>query len=292
MSAADSWMPLHIGRYLSDTMHLTGPEHGAYMLLLMHYWGHGPLPDDDVLLSRIARTGVGIWRKRIGPVVRAFFARGEDGLLHQKRADIERDKATDIMAKRQRAGLARHGITAPDEGGPTTNGAGGAANGSANGQHAGSKSASTRPAHAQQTASTSPANGQHVLQQNASTTHARARATLTPTEEEDSPHPSGGPPRRRESIANDWGPSQHGEAKAASCGITDLAAEVRRFRDHHLAHGSRMADWDAAWRSWCDKAVRFRAPKDHRFSPGRRGALEALGLLDEGDPVDMDRILQ
>lgn len=39
-----------------------------------------------------------------------------------------------------------------------------------------------------------------------------------------------------------------------------LDAEVEKFRNHHLSHGSRMADWDAAWRTWFRKAVEF-APR-------------------------------
>jgi uncharacterized protein DUF1376 len=70
MSAADSWMPLYIGRYLGDTMHLKGPEHGAYLLLIMHYWSSGPLEDDDETLAAIARTELAEWRRRIGRVVR------------------------------------------------------------------------------------------------------------------------------------------------------------------------------------------------------------------------------
>jgi len=48
-------MPWHIGDYLGDTMHLTTLEHGAYCLLIMHYWRTGPLPNDDRMLADLAK---------------------------------------------------------------------------------------------------------------------------------------------------------------------------------------------------------------------------------------------
>jgi uncharacterized protein YdaU (DUF1376 family) len=100
-------MPLYVGRYLADTGHLTVCEHGAYVLLLMHYWCNGPLPDDDKQLSTIARTERKAWDKVVGPALRPFF-RAIDGKLHQKRSDIELAKAKDISAKKRAAAMTRH----------------------------------------------------------------------------------------------------------------------------------------------------------------------------------------
>ncbi len=106
MKKPDTWMPLYIGDYLGDTMHLTTQQHGAYMLLLMHYWRAGPLPDDDQALSGIARLDRATWKRAVAPVIRPFF-RAAGGLLHQKRMDTERAGAQAIIEKRRKAANTR-----------------------------------------------------------------------------------------------------------------------------------------------------------------------------------------
>jgi uncharacterized protein YdaU (DUF1376 family) len=106
MSKPDTWMPLYIGDYLADTMHLTAQEHGAYLLLLMHYWRTGPLPDDAKMLSGIARVDRKDWDRDVGPVLRRFFT-SVGGFLHQKRIDAEREKAEQLSSKRASAAAAR-----------------------------------------------------------------------------------------------------------------------------------------------------------------------------------------
>lgn len=66
------WMPLYISDYRGDTPHLSAAQHGAYLLLIMHYWQHGRLPHDDEQLARIAAMSHAEWR-RAKPVVSAFF---------------------------------------------------------------------------------------------------------------------------------------------------------------------------------------------------------------------------
>ncbi len=104
MSRTDTWMPLDIGDYVADTMHLTTLQHGAYLLLLMHYWKTGPLPDDDDQLAAISKMDPKAW-KGVRPVIRRFFT-PDNGILRQKRADKERQKNATISSERSVAGKA------------------------------------------------------------------------------------------------------------------------------------------------------------------------------------------
>jgi uncharacterized protein YdaU (DUF1376 family) len=72
MAKPDTYMPLVIGDYLKDTMHLDATEHGAYLLLLMHYWTNGALPDDDRKLSAISRCPQSEW-PRVRETIADFF---------------------------------------------------------------------------------------------------------------------------------------------------------------------------------------------------------------------------
>ncbi len=81
-------MPLYIGDYLSDTMHLSLMEHGAYLMLLMAYWKKGgPLPADDKKLSAICRISISEF-KELRPALEEFFAE-RDAEWVNPRADKE-----------------------------------------------------------------------------------------------------------------------------------------------------------------------------------------------------------
>lgn len=99
----NAYMPLFCGDYLADTGHLTAAEHGAYLLLIMHYWTSGkPLPDSDAMLSRIARMTAKEWGKS-REIVASFFEIG-DGLWRHKRIETELTRAAESYARRANAG--------------------------------------------------------------------------------------------------------------------------------------------------------------------------------------------
>lgn len=115
------WMPLYIGDYLRDTHHLTTLEHGAYLLLIMHYWQKGALPDDLGQLSRICgierRNFPRTWEKlsyffelrTLEPnLAQASEANAKQMLTKcwfHKRIDDELKKADSIKEKRALAGF-------------------------------------------------------------------------------------------------------------------------------------------------------------------------------------------
>jgi len=93
------WIPLYVGDYLGDTGHLTTAQHGAYLLLMMHYWRKGELPDDDRQLSKTTKLPLKTWCE-YRPTLQDFF---HDGWKH-KRIDAELAKMTRVSLKRAEAG--------------------------------------------------------------------------------------------------------------------------------------------------------------------------------------------
>ncbi|HEY6256977.1 MAG TPA: DUF1376 domain-containing protein [Xanthobacteraceae bacterium] len=94
-----AWMPLYVGDYLRDTRDLNTLQHGAYLLLIMHYWQHDALPTDDARLAAIAGLSIAQWR-RIREPVQAKFA---DGWKH-KRIEAELTKLDRAVMQRRLAG--------------------------------------------------------------------------------------------------------------------------------------------------------------------------------------------
>jgi uncharacterized protein YdaU (DUF1376 family) len=92
-------MAFYVSDYIADTMHLSATQHGAYLLLISHYWIHGGLPTDEAMLQRIARMSAAEWAEN-RPTLAKFF---KEGWRHS-RIEREMEDARAKYEKRANAG--------------------------------------------------------------------------------------------------------------------------------------------------------------------------------------------
>lgn len=91
----DPVLPLCVGDYLQDTMHLTRAEHGSYLLLIMAYWAKGgPLENNDPALQSISKCPDSEWI-RTRKVLEPFFD-VSNGVWKHKRIDADIEKTSKI----------------------------------------------------------------------------------------------------------------------------------------------------------------------------------------------------
>ena len=87
-----NWFKLYIGDYQRDTAHLSITEHGAYQLMLQHYYAtERPLPAGKAL-HRMLRAQDKAERDAIDTVAAQFWTETPAGLVNH-RADVEIGKA-------------------------------------------------------------------------------------------------------------------------------------------------------------------------------------------------------
>jgi len=94
-----SWFPFYGGDFLKATMDLTPEEIGCYVLLLIHYYQHGGLPESSKNLAVITKCSGRKWRA----IAQALAPKFESGWVNT-RAEKELIKQQEIAAKRQKAG--------------------------------------------------------------------------------------------------------------------------------------------------------------------------------------------
>ncbi len=83
------WMKFYIGDYLSDTGHLTAAQHGAYCMLIFHYFRRGGLPDEDGQLSRVAAMTPDEWEENRSTIKEFFDDDWRHGRIDREIAAFE-----------------------------------------------------------------------------------------------------------------------------------------------------------------------------------------------------------
>lgn len=81
-----------------------------------------------------------------------------------------------------------------------------------------------------------------------------------------------------------WTPGQSQTAYAAANNI-DMAAEVEKFLDHHIAKGSKFVDWDRALTTWLKNAVKWGRAE---LLPAAPAGAKRYVKPYEGDMNDLD----
>lgn len=102
------WYPRYIGDYKRKTSHLSMAEHGAYAMLMDHYYSTGKaLPTSVPRLKRICSAFEDHEVDAMNTILIEFFILQTDE-YHHERADEELVKRKDISAKRKAAVEARY----------------------------------------------------------------------------------------------------------------------------------------------------------------------------------------
>ena len=90
----DIWMPLFIGDYTKNTMHLNTEQHGAYLLLIMAYWVNGgALPENRV--QGIVKINGNSWSIAQPLLEELFDTKKFPGKWYHERIEKELKRATE-----------------------------------------------------------------------------------------------------------------------------------------------------------------------------------------------------
>lgn len=107
MANPNFWYPRHFKDYAAKTAHLSLAEHGAYALLLDHYYqSNGKLIANAMAIARVCRCQTEDERNAVESVLDQFFTLDDSGMYRNDRADKELGKTINVSAARSIAGKA------------------------------------------------------------------------------------------------------------------------------------------------------------------------------------------
>lgn len=290
--AALPWFPFDREAYISNTMHLTTEEHGAYLLLMLTYYGTGkPLPGYERALASIAKVSLDRWAI-ISVALKPFFIEDtteQGSIWRHERIEAEllaaSSKHAAAVAKATAAAQARHGkpssapaksvLQAVVEQPPSRKRA-------PRQPAASSEDAPSTP----QASSSSPHLHIHTTLSNERVVAPEApenddarkaerdsreaqaiaqigRAAIASVKEPDTFNPLG------TTLAEDWTPSNADQATANAYGMDDEAirAEVLTFHAYNAQHGTFSKNWSATWQMWCARWKDREAAKPKQAKP-------------------------
>lgn len=260
------WFAFDREAYVSNTMHLTTEEHGAYLLLMLTYYGTGkPLPGYERALASIAKVSLDRWAI-LSVALRPFFV--EDTTEHgsiwrHERIEAEllaaSSKHAAAVAKSKAANEARYGKKAARDAPSIPQGAPKPTRSK--------KSAPSNPAPSHEHAPSKPepsSNDPHLQEPTLSNERvvAGAKNDDNPAKaieesKEESFNPLG------TTLPETWVPSAIDQETAKAYGLEpiDIETEVLTFHAYNAQHGTFSKNWSATWQMWCARWKERQATK-------------------------------
>lgn len=224
--ASIPYMPLYIADYLVDTVHLTTLEHGAYLLLIMHYWQTGkPLPNDDEFLMKIVRIHGNSWRKVKENILNMFVMHGN--FLYHKRIEIE------LAKYRAKSDAARAAINS---------------RWSKNSEKSESKN---------DTDVLRTYYGRNTNRTEQNRTDKNIEEFKENREKKKPRNSSRRNTARKRAYPPEFKVSDRVRELAKKNGWPSPDGELSKFADYHTAKGSQFSDWEAAFRTWLRRGKDF-----------------------------------
>lgn len=100
----DVWTAFYWRDYIGDTLNLSLAEHGAYLLLMAHYYINGEgIPASREQVHRICRCATNAERRAAEQVINSFFTRDGQVFRH-KRIEAEISRSSELREKRRESG--------------------------------------------------------------------------------------------------------------------------------------------------------------------------------------------
>lgn len=260
------WFAFNIAEYIKDTMRLTTEAHGAYLLLILDYYGTTtPCPDDDFILAAVAKLSPATWKTH-RKVLEPFFDIRDGHWFHKR---IEREMAeAELKHSSRRAqavagGLARWGKTAPE---PATTGE--------KRPNRRQKPPEQAPAHAPAEPAAKP---EHMPEQSPGHAHLHLQ--------EDSLSAAGSQVQgndEQEGIGTPISQSYRPPAELIAEFLPGVDAgtvhlEIQKFIYHHQEKGTFSLDWDATFKTRC---IRFQEHHAKTAKPKAAPRVEVNAAID------------
>jgi hypothetical protein len=215
----------------------------------MRKW-QGPPPQKSVLMSLCDGASddglVPDWRSSVG-ALREWTCLGRTAVIEalkglQAAGVISIDRSFGRVNKIRV--VVEHGESAPNQSATQTGTSGGPVRETDHHQSA------TRTTPVRETDGTSPADGPLTPLHQTPEKHLFDETSHVPTKKRKAVA------QQQTSLPDEFDVNETGRRFAEERGI-DLHRELQGFKDYHAAKGTRFADWQAAWRTWCNNAVKF-----------------------------------